>query len=378
MADIYVSTSGSDSTGTGASGSPYATPGKAAGVMSGGDRILIKYGNGTSYTQTSSSFNVAGGIPQLPAGTWNSPSQIVGYQTTVGDLDDVDVKDNTNAPVIQSYATGGTSVLYMNGNFCQARNLVIDGASHAAYGVYTGSQYNFYRNVKSSNCTTTPFAFGNYGVGLRLLGLGGSYAFQVGSSLGVFLDSCVAAGAFSTCGFSITTQAGCAMVNCVACAGGASADGIQTTYGHFMDRCVSYGNGRDGIRFMTQAAVQCLRNSIFYGNSGYGINLVGATSTSTFDGNYNAYGANTSGNLNNVNAGGKDVTLSANPFSNAGGTINVVGDAWTNFALSSGGLTALKAKGYPAYLDIGAVQHQDSGAGGGLLVHPGMTGGMRG
>ena len=35
MADIYVATTGNDSTGDGSSGNPYATPGKAMGTASG-------------------------------------------------------------------------------------------------------------------------------------------------------------------------------------------------------------------------------------------------------------------------------------------------------------------------------------------------------
>jgi Right handed beta helix region len=74
------------------------------------------------------------------------------------------------------------------------------------------------------------------------------------------------------------------------------------------------------------------------------------------------------------------VTLSASPFTNPGSA---------DFSLNAtaGGGAACKAVGYPTawlglttpnYLDIGAIQAQAAAAGGGLLVHPGMAGGMRG
>lgn len=357
MADIYVSTSGSDSTGTGASGSPYATPGKAANVMSGGDRIAIQLG---LYTQTSSSTNVAGGIPVLPLGTWNAPSQIVGFQTTIGDLDDVDVNDSSNAPVIKSFASGGTTVFQFGGNFCQARNLVVDGASHANTGFYSGGQYCYARNCKALNCLIAGFSPSNYNSFFRCLALGASNAFQIASSIGVLLDTCVAGGGFSSAGFYLLS-AGCSLLSCLAIKGGASADGVQTQYGTFIDRFVSYSNGRDGIRITSQAQAMALRNAILFGNGGYGLNQTGATATTTFEGNYNAFGSNSSGNRNNVQAGSHDVSLSADPFVNGAATINTVADALAAFALSTGGLTALKGQGIPAYLDIGAVQHQDAG-----------------
>lgn len=357
MADVYVSTTGSDSTGTGTSGSPYATPGKAASVMSGGDRILIQKG---LYTQTSASTNVAGGIPVLPAGTWNAPSQIVGYQSVVGDLDDIDVNDQTNAPTIQSYASGGTTVMQAGGNYCQVRNLVLDGASHVTDGFYTGSLYVSLHNIKAMNCVTAGFVLNANNIGIRLLSLGATFGFDFGATV-VNLQSCVASG-FSSAGFHSTSGLGDTLIDCIACAGSGSADGFQAVFGYFLDRCVSYGNGRDGFRITSSISALCIRNSIFYGNTSKSINNASGTSITTFDGNYNAYA---NGSLNGVNGGSKDVLLSSNPFVNPTGAINTVSDAWTNFALSSGGKTALAALGYPAYLDIGAVQHQDAGGGGG-------------
>ena len=117
-----------------------------------------------------------------------------------------------------------------------------------------------------------------------------------------------------------------------------------------------------------------------YGNGGYGANL---TTGATYPGiiviaGYNAFGNNTSGARNNLPTETSDVTLTADPFTNAAGG---------NFALNNtvGGGAACRAAGIPGvfpgglttgYIDIGAVQHQDSGGGGGLVGRLILEGGL--
>jgi hypothetical protein len=116
-----------------------------------------------------------------------------------------------------------------------------------------------------------------------------------------------------------------------------------------------------------------LANSIFWGNGGYGADFAAATgalSGRTRHNFGNAYGGNTSGSRNNLPAGIGDVTLTADPFTNAAG-----GDFSLN--ATAGGGAACREAGFPGafpggtttgYLDIGAVQHQDAGGGGGSGV----------
>ena len=134
---------------------------------------------------------------------------------------------------------------------------------------------------------------------------------------------------------------------------------------------VSYGNGRDGIRFTGDASSgNCpitLWNSILYGNAGYGFNNTGTTGTATSYAvaeNYNGYGSNTLGATNNLTQGAQDVTLTANPFTNGAGNVFTLNN-------TSGGGLSLQAAGFPGalqaggtgYLDIGALQHQVTGNG---------------
>lgn len=69
MADIYVTTNGNDTTGTGLIGAPYATPIKALSVAAGGDNILV--GAGTYALNSGSGFwllanNFASYVTVLP------------------------------------------------------------------------------------------------------------------------------------------------------------------------------------------------------------------------------------------------------------------------------------------------------------------------
>jgi hypothetical protein len=138
--------------------------------------------------------------------------------------------------------------------------------------------------------------------------------------------------------------------------------------------CVSYNNGRDGIRFTGAGAADSatIRNCILANNTGYGINSDTTNySNAIKDIDYNAYFANGSGAINNIPSGEHAVLLSYNPFNNAG-----LGD-FSLTTQASGGL-ACRGAGYPgalpvvsgvgfatiptiSYIDIGAAQHTDGG-----------------
>lgn len=107
-------------------------------------------------------------------------------------------------------------------------------------------------------------------------------------------------------------------------------------------------------------------HNIIWSSGGYGIdNSSGITSRRAdrdIFNSYNAIGSATSGAMNNLNAGVGDVTLTANPC---------VDPANGDFSLNNtaGGGALVRAAGFPSYLDIGAVQHQDSGGGGARFIH---------
>jgi hypothetical protein len=101
-------------------------------------------------------------------------------------------------------------------------------------------------------------------------------------------------------------------------------------------------------------------NNIIYGNGGWGVNFgtaYGSTANpSLYSLEFNAYGANTSGNILNGPPQTSDITLTASPFVSS-----------TNFALNAtaGGGVLLTKTGFPGvfsgglstgFLDVGAVQ----------------------
>lgn len=142
---------------------------------------------------------------------------------------------------------------------------------------------------------------------------------------------------------------------------------------------VFYTNGDSGYKDPTSvmnpqsdmfnhATMLALENNIFYGNTGYGVNLKSGTKMgSSFTNRNNAYGGNTTAARNNLTAGTADVALSGDPFTNAAG-----GD----FSLDStaGEGAACAAVGYPTTYAAGlsttstpniGITESSSGGGGG-------------
>ena len=150
---------------------------------------------------------------------------------------------------------------------------------------------------------------------------------------------------------------------------GASSDGISLGHATPITGAVIYNNsitanGRYGLN--CSAGAEALNNR-----------LVGLVDHNNY-GNASDSTANTSGAVNGITAGASDLTV-APSYTNAAGN---------DYSVS----TSMKAVGYPpaarnigannsstlSYVDIGAAQRQEAAAGGGLLTHPGMSGGIRG
>jgi|GEM_PF-3135461 len=154
---------------------------------------------------------------------------------------------------------------------------------------------------------------------------------------------------------------------------GAAATG---TAGPILDisACAFVSHTNDGIaNAVTNGdfSMLSLSNSIFYGNSGYGVNITNAAAMIVLNRN-NAYGSNASGARNNLVAGSGDVTLSVDPF-----TARTTNDFTLN--TTAGGGAACRAAGFPGSIsglvtagssDIGALQHGDPAASGVVLSSP--------
>lgn len=128
----------------------------------------------------------------------------------------------------------------------------------------------------------------------------------------------------------------------------------------------------DGIKSTITTAqgilTLALENNIIYGNgtsgTAYGVNLQNSTNLQLVYNRNNAYGANFTGARNNLAAGTNDVALTGDPLTSAT-------DPTPNSTAGAG--AAVRGAGFPGaaiwahtgFLDIGCVQHQDAGGGGG-------------
>lgn len=368
MATINVSTTGSDTTGDGSAGNPYASPGKAAGVAVAGDTISVAAG---TYTLTTATANVAGGPVDLG-------------QTNEDLLTRLVAADPANPPVLKVGAgASGTSVVKISGNpgAAEVLDIWVDANGQSAvtgFEVVNGYSANFVR-CRAIGPTAYGFKGKGNGQGSRcrecvVWGASGAAAFAS------FTDATDCAALAGTCpGFLADTGGTPNHSRCVSANNtGASSTGFEVSGGLGIPAqfhaCVAYGNGSDGFKFGAYSRCAGAGNCVAHGNGGYGFNA-NATGSKAVRLRNCAGAANTSGNTNLFAAGQSDgfVDLTGNPYDPAliaaltsGSSLDSIFAAFA--PLATGGGAQLRAAGYPAYLDIGVVQHQDAGGGGGATI----------
>ena len=339
MADIYVATTGNDSTGTGSSGNPYATPGKAASVAAAGDTIYLKYG---TYTLTTSTPGAGG--PVHLVGTLGSPIYLIGYDTTA-------TKTNTdsNRPTISAGSVGSINVIYGD-SFGQdlVRNIIVDGNSQTAIMGFVGNNGLTCYNCRAINCTGAGRGF------ISVYGVSACSAqnCNIGFASCITVVGCLAKSCNGYGFYANTVAHLCIADSCNV--------GIYVFANNFAGNCTSYGSTTDGFQFDYSRGACPVVNCLSYGNGGYGFNLITQSGEGIIVNC--AGGSNTSGNI----TGSTDtsfqisfITLSANPFYNA-----TAGDFSLN-CVAGGGL-ACRNVGFPGafpgglttgYASIGAVQN---------------------
>lgn len=180
------------------------------------------------------------------------------------------------------------------------------------------------------------------------------------------------------------TQLPVTLVNCIA-----DTNGLYGFYGlnisaFALVNCDAYANGSDGIRVSSGTLRASIENCNLIQNGGWGINSASATaSLSIRNCGFGAgTAANTSGTIN-TGTGTYDTIGSVTYGSNLTPWVDPAnGDFRINLAAAInagyGAYTQTQASyaGTVGYPDIGAAQHLESASGGGLLVNPGMRGGM--
>lgn len=335
-----------------------------------GNTVWIKAG---TYTITTKIVN--------PINTSNNPFSVIGYQVTHG--------DNTGTRPLITTATNSThifdfgaanSLMYVFQNLSLSNTA---GTPFDGFHATTGEIYGLWVN----NCLLTGFRNGidgDFVVDFSFPGLRVTQTEITATTTAAIInsDGVYAQGNYihdnTGSGFIGTTgRAGLGMflqnvfyknANGIVDA----TTGTTSTQGRFyiFQSNVFSDQTTDGINLSNggnPAWPIGIENNIFYNNGVYGFSLVVPPNPQySINNQNNAYGANGTAPRLGLNAGTNDVTLSADPF---------VARGAGNFALNStaGGGTALKATGYPGiipsagtgYLDIGALQSQCTGGGGG-------------
>lgn len=344
MSTYYVSAAAGGG-GTGAIGSPW-TPAEAVAGAAAGDTVLWRGGTysigatldfaaGTSGTARMTNAAYPGETPILETTANVAHFAFHSYQTYRGFT--CTTSSGTKTSTSMGAPTGG------HANYLYIVDCIVDGLQ---YGLTTSYGYflSVVRNTEIKNSVShglngandqTQMAFdgcnihGNGGCGLR----------------GVF---------------SLSAVRGSRVW-------GNTSHGIEFS-GSSADRVLIvgnsvHGNGGNGFYMGSAVGMSEVVNNIFVGNTAYGVNMPSGADSVAVRNTNNAYYNNTSGARNNLSAGTNDVTLSGDPFTNAAG-----GDFTLNSTAGAG--ASCRAAADPAYLDIGALQHQDSGGGsaGGAMV----------
>ena len=310
--------------------------------------------------------------------TYDVPFLVEGYETTAGDG-----CPNGNYPDVDGTGQGGNGVFFASGkNYISIKNFYAHSTTAGMLGIYFATSYNgVIENVKVS-VGASAIGFYIFYAGFRLVncwcaasGGHGFHFYQANGAFGCRSDN---AGGYGFYSQNVYND----FCHCIA--NTPNDDGFYVTgLGMTMVGCATYNSTTgSGVRLDDTAGgyQPAIVNCVFEGNNQYGIE-----SDVLYAGyeNWNGFYNNAQGNrLNVLTSGPDDVEQSAGSFfTNAAG-----GDFSLNDTAGRGAL--LRNAGFPGtlidgvnigYADIGALRHEDpAGGGGGLLVHPGMSGGPRG
>lgn len=374
MATYYVKTTGSDTTGDGSSGNPYATPGKALGVAVAGAAGWTIYVEAGTYNITSSTANIAAGVLNFnQTGTLAVPNRMIGYTSTPGDggkftlalgaglAVTVVTMNNANSyneiwnVAITGNSTSGASALNAQGRSNLMSNFEISAFTGGGNHICSATNNFLLEYGRISGGATSNYAalsLGGQGVSVRGVDLSGNAGrgIDMGSTSGgiIALTNCIVRG--------LTTAEGKAFQN-------------QTSMLMLCVNCIAYNCAADHYRTASTSSSMRLINCVSDMSGGYDFNP-----NATYDGSMIldncCYGtsarASTSGIYPASHAPARMAncaTFTADPWANAAG-----GDFTPNSTSGAGAVlraAGIGPYGQTSYVDIGAVQHQDSGGGGG-------------
>lgn len=372
-------TSGAGSGMVGRMGGAAATIGQitnSAGVSR--NTVYVKAGSGYTITATINQPN-------------STALSIIGYSSSRGDGGTVSITCNTNSVSMVTVGVAAQQTCYRWKNFTFQHTAGTRGIGFTQNGAFSDFGPIFLENCTIDGCTEGIGAGTNNWTDVVLVNVVikncGTRGFGDSVKTVTAIDTLFLSNAEGVTFNNNRTQTygSSVFIRCTFASN--TGNGFKSTsnpnaHHYLFSNCSFYGNGTDGIQIDVSGVSLMLTviNSIFVSNSGYGINVVQSNgvdeSSSLIQGN--AYYNNSSGQVHNITNNLNAVTLSGDPFVNAGSqNFALDNTASEGAACRAASLPGAKRGGGTQYLDLGAFQHQEAAAGG-MLVHPGMTGGMHG
>lgn len=345
--------------GTGFLGGAFASPGQAASVVVSGNAIYVKAAN---FSITSASANVSGGCVSFAV-----QCNLIAYSGIRGVL-------GTGTLTASGISTASLATMSA-GTYSIVRGFKLDGASLSTITGLTisgGATRSYVLNIRCTNCTT--------GLSLTASQMQSLTDFEIDHCTTGLTDSSGIPSLLTT--FNLHDNATAMNVAAAAYFVGTKFLVVNNSVGMLItntpiqiDGFTFFGNSTaaiSGANWFNSAREAFIRNSAFYGN-GSDITQTGANGVGFISLN-NAASSSFSTSLFAINESFQ--LLTANPFNNSS-----IGDFSPNNTAGGGAL--LRAKGIPgtfpgglttSFIDIGAVQHADSG-GGSILQGRGILSG---
>lgn len=336
--------------GAGKLGGALASPATVDGVLVGG--MIVYINGGTTYTPAAT-------ISLTASGSDGAPISFIGYATTRG--------DNGQA-TFQWTGAGGGNPLSLAGTNLVIRGLTADGNAFTAdTGLLASGGTTTLVNCHAKNCKISGITINNQFIlayrcsatNNGVAGTAGSGGFTVGGSS--LCHSCVS---YSNVGNGfMCSNVQARFFACIARGNTKSGFYSFGSGGTSLYNCTTYGNTLDGLRLDGSPESQILElfNTIFAGNTGYGINSTTTDYTVTINAqqplarNWNsAFYSNTAGNRFQWPAGAGDIILTADPFTSV---------STFDFSLNgmTGGGASLRGAGVPG--GLGLISTADASAG---------------
>ena len=325
----------------------------------------------------SATYSLSGAITISGAGTATTPIWWRGFNSTIGDLDTA--TDHTTFPWFDM--TGASVFLTVSGAFNWVSNIRLTADNTAASSAainWTGADGRlFHCHVAGESSDTDGHAISLAGNSDRTLVYCNYFSATTGATSCVELlnaaTTAIIAGNYISGGATGASLASsCTFFGNIVTGSSGNGVAVDNSAISIIGNSV-YSVGGKGVAILTGNNGIVVANNILSNIGTYAVSHAVADHATVLVTN-NAYYTIGTAQLENIPEQFNAITCSASPFVNAGS-----GD----FTPTS----EVLALGFPGragiastlnYADIGAIQKQASGGGGGLMRHPGMAGGMNG